>query len=318
MLRYLLRRLLQAIGTVFGVTVVIFVLMRVVPGDPAGLLFTPGQSATPEALAAIRREMGLDKPIWQQYAVYVGRALQGNLGRSYQSNTLVAAQVAKAAPATAELTAGAILVTIVIGLGAGLVSAVRQRSVLDYGTVIVASLGMSAPVFWTGLILILVFAVRLRWLPPAGQFDARNPGGLPDALRHLVLPSLALGFNGAALLARITRSAMLEVISRDFTITARAKGLTERVVLFRHAFRNALIPVVTVIGLQVGYLLSGAVLTEAVFNWPGLGTLLVTAIASRDYPIVQGVVLFISVAFVLVNLLVDLLYAWLDPRVRYG
>lgn len=318
MSRYLLRRILQAIITVVGVTLVIFVMLRVIPGDPAGLLFTPGRSTTPEMLAAIRHEMGLDRPIWVQYLVYVGRALHGDLGRSYQSNTDVLQQILKAAPATVELTLGAITVAVLVGVTAGVLSAIRQGSILDYGTVLLASLGMAAPVFWTGLIFILLFAVTLNWLPPAGRFNAREPGGVADALRHLVLPSLALGLNGAALLARITRSCMLDIMTKDYLMTARAKGLVERVVLLRHGFRNALLPVITVIGLQVGYLLSGAVLTEAVFAWPGLGTLLVTAIFARDYPIVQGVALFISVSFVLINLLVDLAYAWLDPRVRYG
>lgn len=318
MAHYLVRRLAQAVLTVFGVTIVIFILLRAIPGDPAGLLFTPGQSVSPAELAQIRHEMGLDEPIWRQYITYIGRTVQGNLGRSYQSNTTVLSQVVSAAPATLELTLGAIVVSIVIGLTAGLIAAIRQYGLLDYGTVLLASLGMSAPVFWTGLILILFFAIDLHWLPAAGQYDARNPGGWPDLLRHLVLPSLALGFNGAALLARITRSSMLDVIAKDYMVTARAKGVRERAVFLRHGFRNALLPVVTVIGLEVGYLLSGAVLTETVFNWPGLGTLLVSAISSRDYPIVQGVVLFISVTFVVVNLLVDLLYAWLDPRVHYG
>jgi ABC-type dipeptide/oligopeptide/nickel transport system permease component len=226
--------------------------------------------------------------------------------------------VLNAAPATLELTAGALVVAVSIGLIAGVVAALRQYGVLDYGTVLFSSLGMSAPVFWTGLVLILIFAIELGWLPAAGRLNARSPGGLPDLLHHLVLPSLALGFNGAALLTRITRSSMLEIISKDYVVTARAKGLGERAVLLRHSFRNALLPIVTVIGLQVGYLLSGAVLTETVFNWPGIGTLLVNAISSRDYPVVQGVVLFISVTFVVVNLLVDLAYAWIDPRVRYG
>ncbi len=318
MAKYLARRLLHAAITVVGVSLVIFLLLRVIPGDPAGLLFTPGSAITPDVLHAIRHDIGLDKPLWQQYFVYVGRALHGDLGRSYQTNSSVQHQILQTAPATLELTSGAIIVTVLVGVTAGVVSAVKHYSLLDYGTVLVASLGMSAPVFLTGLLLIFFFSVTFHWLPAAGRFNARDPGGLPDALRHLILPSLALGLNGAALLARITRSCMLDVITKTYVTTARAKGVGEGAVLLRHAFRNALVPVVTAIGLQVGYLLGGAVLTEAVFNWPGLGTLLVTGIFTRDYPVVQGVVLFISITFVLVNLLVDLFYVWLDPRIRYG
>jgi ABC-type dipeptide/oligopeptide/nickel transport system permease component len=318
MITYLLHRVAQALLTVLGVSLVIFVLLRVIPGDPVGLLFTPGQSVTPEIKAEIRRDLGLDEPFWRQYVIYLGQAVRGDLGRSYQSASSVRQQIVDAVPATLELTIGAAIVSVVVGLVAGVISAIRQNSLLDYGTVVLASVGMAAPVFWTGLILILVFAINLRWFPPAGRLDPRDPGGWSDLALHLVLPSLALGFNGAALLARITRSAMLDVITQEYVVTARAKGLAERAVLWLHAFRNALLPIVTVIGLQIGYLLSGAVLTETVFNRPGIGTLLVGAISSRDYPVVQGLVLFISVVFVLINLLVDVVYAWLDPRIRYG
>jgi peptide/nickel transport system permease protein len=319
-----------------GVIVIVFMLVRVIPGDPAGLIFSPGSIVSPEALARIRHEMGLDMPIWRQFLDYLGRALQGNLGTSYQTNTPVLEQILRAAPTTVELTVGAMIVAILLGVTAGVVSAVKQYSPLDYGTIFVASIGMSAPVFWMGLVLIVLFAVGLGWLPASGRVDSRAQfvtvtqfylfeslirgdwTVLSDSVRHLILPSIALGFNLAAMIARMTRSCMLDVIKQDYVTTARAKGLAERVILLRHTLRNALLPIVTILGLQLGYLLSGAVFTETVFNLPGLGTLLVRSIFSRDYPTVQGVVLFISVVFVLLNLLVDLLYAHLDPRVRYA
>lgn len=318
MLRYLTRRVIFAIVTVLGVSVIVFVLLRAIPGDPAGLMFTPGQANSVEMQQAIRHEMGLDQPLWKQYTLFLGDLAHGDLGHSYQSKADVRELVLGAAPATLQLTAGALFVSLTLGLSAGILSAIRQYSILDYGTVLLASLGMAAPVFWVGLVLILVFSIELQWLPAAGRYNLRNPGGFPDLLRHLILPSLALGLNGAALIARITRSSMLDVIGNEYVTTARAKGLGERAVMLHHSLRNALLPIVTIIGLQLGYLLGGAVLTETVFNWPGIGTLLVSAISSRDYPIVQGVVLFISVLFVAINIFVDILYAWLDPRVRYG
>lgn len=318
MLRYLTRRLMLAVITVLGVSIIVFVLLRAVPGDPAGLMFTPGQASSLELQEAIRHEMGLDQPLWAQYGLYLGDLARGDLGHSYQSKMDVRALVFGAAPATLQLAAGALLVSLTLGLAAGILSAIRQYSILDYGTVLLASLGMAAPVFWVGLVLILVFSIELQWLPAAGRYNLRNPGGFPDLLRHLILPSLALGLNGAALIARITRSSMLDVIASEYVVSARAKGLTERAIILHHSLRNALLPIVTIIGLQLGYLLGGAVLTETVFNWPGIGTLLVSAISSRDYPVVQGVVLLISILFVMVNIFVDILYALLDPRVRYG
>jgi ABC-type dipeptide/oligopeptide/nickel transport system permease component len=333
--RYLLRRLLHVVPTLIGLSTLIFVLIRVVPGDPVGMMFTPNAQPTPEQLAEIRRDLGLDRPIWEQYVVYMGAIVRGDLGRSYQTNTQVMDLILKAAPATAELTIGALLIALVVGVSAGVVAATRQYGPFDYGTMVVATVGVSAPVFWIGLILIVLFAVDLRWLPVAGRVDTRSafvpitqfylldsllrgePEALVDTLKHLALPSITLGLSSAALIARITRAALLEVLTQNYVATARAKGVAERGVVIGHALRNALIPLITVFGLQLGALLGGAVLTEAVFDWPGVGTLLVGRIEARDYPVVQGLVLFVGVAFVIVNFMVDLLYAWANPRVVY-
>lgn len=335
MTRYLARRVLQAVPTVIGLTLLIFVLIRVIPGDPVGMMFPPDSPPSPQQVAEIRHQLGLDQPVWVQYVLYISRGLHGDLGRSYQLQTPVLALILSTAPATVELMLGAMLVSILIGIPAGIVSAIKQYSFFDYGTIGVTSVGVAAPVFWVGLILILVFAVDLRWLPASDRMSVRsaftpitqfyvldsilqgNPAYLRETLAHLALPSLTLGLSNGALIARITRASMLEVMPKDYIMTARAKGLRERAVVLSHALRNALIPVITVIGLQMGYLLGGAVLTETVFNWPGLGALLVTRIEARDYPVVQGVVLFVGLSFIVVNLLADVLYAIANPRVRY-
>jgi peptide/nickel transport system permease protein len=335
MTKYIVRRLWQSVLTLLGLSLLIFVLIRVVPGDPVGLMFSPGMQPTQEDMDQIRRNLGLDQPIPVQYLVYLRSVVSGDLGHSYQTNTSALALILRAAPATIELAIAASVFAILIGTIAGIVSAVKQYSVLDYGTIVGATIGVSAPVFWTGLLLILVFSVNLQWFPVSGRINIRgdfepvtnfyildtvlrgNWGDFIDALRHLMLPAFTLGFANAALIARITRSAMLEVLSQNYIITARAKGVSERVVVLRHALSNASIPVLTIIGLQMGYLLGGAVLTETVFNWPGLGSLLVSRIEGRDYPVVQGIVLVIGVAFVVINLIVDILYALVDPRVRY-
>ena len=333
MTTYILRRLLQAIPTVLGISIMIFVLMRIVPGDPASIILDP--KTPPEAREAFRRAYGLDRPIYVQYWIFFKNAVQGDLGRSFRSGTSVTSEVLAAAPGTIELTLTATIISVILGVVAGIFAAVDKNSAVDYTSMVTATIGMSMPVYWLGLLLIMLFAVKLRLLPVAGRIDSRlyfTPESgflILDALRqadwtafrsvlgHLVLPSVTLGFAGSALIARMTRTAMLEVMMEDFITTAKGKGLQHSVVVMRHALKNALLPVITVVGTQVGYLLGGAVLTETVFNWPGLGSLLVSAIFSRDYPIVQGTVLFICVTFVVVNLLVDTTYAIVDPRVRY-
>ena len=328
-----MRRLLQAIPTVLGISVIIFVLMRIIPGDPASIILDP--QATPEERQAFRREYGLDRPILEQYFIFLKEALQGNLGRSFRTGAMVTEDILNAAPGTIELTLAATFVSVTLGVTTGTLAAVYKNSLVDYVSMVIAIMGMTMPVFWLGLLLIMLFAVTLRWLPVAGRIDVRmlftstsnfmvleaivqgDWQALKSVLRHLVLPAFTLGFSGAAVIARMTRTAMLEVMMEDYITTARGKGLQERMVILRHGLKNALIPVITVIGTQIGYLLGGAVLTETVFSWPGLGTLLVMGIFARDYPIVQGVVLLVCVTFVFVNLIVDISYALIDPRIRY-
>ncbi|MDM7324567.1 MAG: ABC transporter permease [Thermus sp.] len=305
MLTYAVRRLLIAIPTLFGVVLLVFLMVRLAPGDPAVLL--AGEFATPETLEAIRARYGLDRPLPEQFAIYLGALLRGDLGESARSRRPVLEELKTYFPNTLELTSAAILVALLTGIPLGIVAALRPGSGLDLGVMVLALIGVSMPVFWFGLLAILIFSVKLGWFPVAGK----------GTLVHLVLPAITLGVNATALLARMTRGSLLEVLSQDYIRTARAKGLAEQVVVFKHALRNALIPVVTVAGLEFGSLLAGAVITETIFAWPGLGQLLVGSILARDYPVVQGAVLLVASAFILVNLLVDLLYAWIDPRVRY-
>ena len=305
MLTYLLRRILIAVPTLLGVVLLVFLMVRLAPGDPAILL--AGEFATPETLEAIRTRYGLDRPLPEQFALYLGALLQGDLGESARSRRPVLEELKTYFPNTVVLATAAILVALATGIPLGILAALRQGSWLDLGVMVLALLGVSMPVFWFGLLAILIFSVELGWFPVAGK----------GTLAHLVLPAVTLGVNATALLARMTRGTLVEVLSQDYIRTARAKGLAERVVIFKHALRNALIPVVTVAGLEFGSLLAGAVITETIFAWPGLGQLLVGSILSRDYPVVQGAVLLVAFTFTLVNLMVDLLYAWIDPRVRY-
>jgi ABC-type dipeptide/oligopeptide/nickel transport system permease component len=304
-LTYAVRRLLAAIPTLFGVTVAVFMFVHLLPGDPARLM--AGQDATPEAVALVRHALGLDKPLLVQYAIYLGGLVRGNLGVSNRDSVPVAVHVAQALGPTMRLTLAAMALAIALGLVAGILAAVRHNRPLDFITTSASMLGISLPSFVLGLALIWIFAVDLRWFPTGGDRGAAS----------LVLPAVTLGLGAAALIARLTRSEMLEVLGQDYIRTARAKGQVPAVVVYRHALRNALIPVVTVIGLQFGFLLSGAVIVETVFAWPGIGRLLIDAIAFRDYPVIQGVVLVFSLEFVAVNLLTDLLYAGIDPRISY-
>ena len=307
MLTYLVRRFLVAIPTVFGVATVIFFLRALLPGDPA--IIIAGPQATPEAIANIRRQLGLDKPIWQQYLSFLGGLLHGDLGISTRTGAPVLQEIFTRAPYTAELALASLALAVLVGVAAGVAAATRRSTPTDLGISSSAVFGVSMPVYWLGLMLIIVFAVRLRVLPAAGT---------DQGLLSLVLPTITLALFSMGLVARQTRSAMLEVLGLDFVRTARAKGAGRRTVLLRHALRNALLPIVTTIGLQFGILLGGAVLTENVFAWPGVGRLLVDSIGSRDYPVVQGVVLLLSVAFITINLVTDVVYAYVDPRIRYS
>jgi len=264
----------------------------------------------------LHRDLGLDQPLVVQYVRWIGHVLQGDLGRSIPLGRAVLPEVLLRFKATLVLTAGALLIAILLGLSAGIVSAVKQYTWLDRISMGVAVTGVSLPVFWTGIMLILLFALQLRWFPSSGMSSPYGTG-VADVLWHLVLPAVTLGTASAAALARLTRSSVLEIIRQDYVRSARAKGLAERAVIARHVLKNAINPIITVLGLQVGFLLGGAILTETVFSWPGLGSMMVRAIQARDYPLVQGGVLLIATTFVLVNLVVDLLYAVFDPRIRY-
>lgn len=305
MYHYIVRRLLLTVPVMVGVSLLVFLIVRLIPGDPATAL--AGPQATPEFIAQIEAQYHLDKPIHVQYGIFLQGILRGDLGRSTFSRRPVVTEIRERFPRTVELTLAAMFIATLVGIPAGILSATRRNSWFDHIGMIVALFGVAAPVFWLALMLQLLFSVELGWLPATGR----------GSFMHIILPAITLGLSSAGLLARITRSSMLEVLRMEYVTTARAKGLGERIVVSRHALKNAMIPVVTVIGLQFGILLGGAVLTESVFAWPGVGRLLVDSILSRDYPVVQGTVLLLSLTFVMINLLVDLFYAILDPRISY-
>lgn len=299
------RRLLATIPTLFGVLVVAFLLLNVVPGDPVAEMV--GERADSATIARLRGELHLDDPISVQFGHYLWGVVRGDLGRSYITQRPVLGDLAERFPKTLQLAASAMLLAVVVGISLGGLAAIRPGGMMDRFSMLIAYVGVSFPVYWVGLLLILLFAVALRWLPPSGY------GGIA----FLVLPALTLGMRSIAFLARMTRGAMLEVLPSDFVRTARAKGVAERRVIGRHAFRNALLPIITVLGLDVGNYLTGSILTETIFSWPGVGRYVLLAIQKRDLPAVQGSILFLSVIFVLVNLLTDVLYAKADPRVAY-
>ncbi|MDI3269964.1 MAG: ABC transporter permease [Bacillota bacterium] len=314
MASYILRRLLALIPVWLGATILVFLIMHLAPGDPALIMLGP--KATAESLARLRHEMGLDQPLPVQYIRWLGKVLHGDLGRSIQLKRDVAELLRTRIVATGLLTLAAGLLATGAGVAMGIVAAVRQYSLWDRGTMVLALVGYAIPVFFLGLVLQIGFGYRWPILPVSGM-NSPGQSGWGDLLWHLILPALTLATGAIALIARMTRSSMLEVIRQDYIRTARAKGLKERTVVYKHALRNALIPVITVVGLQVGYLLGGAVLVEMVFSWPGIGLLMVNAILARDFPVVQGAVLVVATAYVLTNLLVDVLYSLADPRIRY-
>jgi peptide/nickel transport system permease protein/oligopeptide transport system permease protein len=303
---YILRRLGLAVPTLLGVTLIIFVMVRLIPGDPARVI--AGLTASEEEVARLRVELGINRPIHVQYGIFLNRLIRGDLGLSAATRAPVIEEILIRMRATVMLAVTSILLATVVGMTAGIVSATRQYSALDYAVMSVALFGVSIPVFWLGLMLMLLFSVYLHWLP-AGGF------GGPA---HFVLPTVALSAFSVAIIARMTRSSLLETFNQDYVRTAHAKGVQRRAVVLRHALKNALIPILTVIGLQFGALLGGAILTETTFAWPGMGRLLVSAIGSRDYPVIQGIVFTFALLFAAVNLVVDLLYAYVDPRIHYG
>jgi peptide/nickel transport system permease protein len=304
MFKYIARRILFLLPVLVGVSFIVFSLLYITPGDPARMVL--GDQATEEAVQEFRNKEGLNDPFLVQYGRYVYKAIQGDIGRSYMTRRPVSDEILSAFPSTIKLAALSMVIAILLGIPFGIISAIRQYSLFDSVTMIFAMVGLSMPVFWLGILLILFFSVQLRWLPSSGF----------DSLAAMILPSITLAAQSVAIVTRMTRSSMLEVVRQDYIRTARAKGQKESVVIWRHALGNALIPVVTVVGLQFGHLLGGAVLTESIFSIPGVGRLMVEAIKMRDYPLVQGGVLYIAIAFSLVNLLVDLVYAWVDPRIK--
>ncbi|MHB8624810.1 MAG: ABC transporter permease [Aggregatilineales bacterium] len=307
MARYILSRLLQAIPTVLLVSILVFLMLYMIPGDPAEI-FLGDHRATPELLAKIREDMGLNRPIYVQYLDYMWKALHGDLGNSLNNGRPVLGEILTRLPSTLELALSAMLISTILGFGLGIAAALRHNTIVDTGAMFVALLGISMPVFWSALMLIIVFSINLKWFPPVGQ------GGLD----RLVLPATALGLLSAGTLARMVRSSMLEVLNQEYITTARSKGLRERTIVLRHALRNALIPVVTILSLQFGNLLGGAVLTETIFARLGIGRMYVDGILNKDFTLVQGTTLFIATAYILINIVVDVMYAYIDPRITYG
>lgn len=346
MARYALRRIFGIIPVVIGISLLVFLLLRLIPGNPA--LEILGERATPEQVRSLTRQLGLDKPLFfnftgqgnifdSQYFIMMRDLLTGNLGTSIMRRTAVLDELRGRFPATLELTIVALVIATIVGVGVGVIAAMRRGTWVDALAMVVALIGVSIPIFWLGLMFQVFFGIKLGWLPISLRLDPelsrgfRGPTGLYildglltgrlditlNALRHLILPSLALATVPLAIIARMTRSAMLEVLNQDYIRTAWAKGLRERVVMSRHALRNAMLPVVTIIGLELGFLLGGAILTETIFSWPGIGTWILDGVLARDYPVVQGGVIFVALIFVIVNMLVDLSYAFLDPRIQY-
>jgi peptide/nickel transport system permease protein len=330
---YIAKRLLQLIPVLIGVAVISFSLIHLAPGDPARTI--AGEHASEQTIQALQEKYGLDRPIHVQFWIWFRQVLRGDFGRSIVSNEFVIKEILDRFPNTVELTMFSMLIAIVVGFIAGVISASKQYSVLDYTTMGVALFGVSMPVFWLGIMLMMIFSVFFRVLPIGGRIDTMIPfqritgfyildsiikgnwAAFGSTLKYLILPSVALATIPMATIARVTRSSMLEVLRQDYIRTERAKGLSERAVIYKHAVRNAMLPVITVIGLNFGLLLAGALLTETVFSWPGIGRYVVKAVQMRDYPVVQGCVLFFSFMFVIVNLITDILYVLIDPRIKY-
>lgn len=333
MMSYTIRRFLMLIPVLFGMSIIVFSIVRAIPGDPAQTIL--GTKASPEAIASLRDSLGLDNPFFVQYGAYIKDLLTGDLGTSIRTNSPINEEIWTALAATAELMIVAMIFAVIIGLNAGVISAWLRNTWFDYIITVLALVGISMPIFWLGLMLQYKFAVDLGWLPTNGREDIRNPidaithfflidtimhgsfNQFMAAVKHLLLPAIALGTIPMAMIARMTRSSMLDVMGSDYIRTARAKGQKMFWVVYKHAFKNAFIPVLTVIGIQSGLLLGGAILTETIFGWPGIGRYIYDAIQSRDYPVVQSGILVIAAIFVIINLIVDLLYAVFDPRIKY-
>lgn len=314
MTRYIIRRLIHALFIIWGVATLVFFLIRAIPGDPVVQML--GQEYTPEAAEALRDKLGLDEPVYIQYVKWFGNLLRGDLGGSIATGETVVGAIKTGLPKTLSITLVAFVIAVLIAVPAGIIAALKRNSFFDYLVSVIAFFGVSMPSFWFDIILILIFAVHLGWLPAIGYVSPSD--GLWPWLKHLLLPGFAVGLGYAAILMRFVRAGLLEVLGSDYIRTARAKGLSEQAVVVRHAMRNSLIPVITIAGIQLALLLSGAVIIEIVFSIRGMGRILVGAIFDKDYPIVQGIILVTAVIFVMANLIVDILYTFLDPRIRYG
>lgn len=306
MASYLARRLLQAFPTVILVSILVFLMLYLIPGDPAEI-FVGENKSTPEMIERIREEMGLNRPLYVQYLDYMWDALHGDFGKSLNNKRPVLDEILLRLPFTVELTFSALLIAVVLGISLGMIAALFHNTIIDSLAMVIALIGISMPVYWSSLLLIIVFSVNLKWLPPIGQ------GGID----RLIMPAFALGLLSAGSLARMVRSSMLEVISQDYILTARAKGLSNSSVIWRHAMRNALIPIVTLLGLMIGGLLGGAVLTETIFARLGIGRMYVEAVLNKDFTLVQGTTLFVALTYVLINIVIDIIYVYIDPRIRY-
>ncbi len=303
--RYIIKRLVLLLPVVFGVATLVFFLIHLIPGDPVEVML--GETALPSAKEELRRNLGLDKGLAEQYLIFLRDTVKGDLGNSLHTKRPVLTTIIERYPATLQLTVSAVIIALLISIPAGIISAVKKDSFADRGVMLFALLGVSIPNFWLGPLLIILFSIQLGWLPVAGR----------EGIYHLILPAITLGMGMSAILSRMTRASMLEVLNKEYIITARAKGLSKSVIILKHGLKNALIPVITVIGLQFGALLAGAVITETIFSWPGIGRLMIQGIYTRDYPLVQGCILIIALSYVLINLITDILYSYIDPRIKY-
>ena len=305
-MRVILRKLSLFFPVALGISTLVFFLIHMIPGDPVEIML--GEGAQEANILELRHDLGLDRPVWEQYLVFLKGLCKGDLGQSIKTREPVSRMIRTRFPATFQLTLFSMSIAVLLAIPLGVLSAVRQYSFLDYSSMFMALLGISMPNFWLGPLLIIFFSVKLGWFPVSGM----------GSFSHLILPSITLGTALAALLARMTRSSMLEEIRAEYVQAARARGLSEGMVIFKHTLKNAMIPVITVLGLQFGSLLTGAIITETIFSWPGIGRLLITSINTRDYPVVQGCILFIALAYLVVNFATDIIYSFVDPRIRYG
>ena len=334
MAQFILKRFLSLIPTVLGISILVFLMIQLIPGDPAEMML--GERASEDSLKELRQQLGLDQPLYVQYALFISRLVKGDLGRALRTNEKITTEIMERFPATIELSIAAIIIATIIGMLAGIISATRQYSLFDYMSMIASLIGVSMPIFWLGLVLMIIFSLNLGWLPLSGRLsydvnieaitnlyllDSILTGNWPafkDALWHIIMPAFTLSTIPMAIIARITRSSMLEVLRQDYIRTAKAKGLSPVKVYLKHGLKNALIPVITVIGLQFGILMGGAILTETIFAWPGIGKWILDAVYARDFNAVQGGTMLVATVFVVINMFVDILYAWVNPRIKVG